>query len=498
MKYALVSVFDKSGLDLLVEKLDNKGFKVIASGNTYKNIKDLGYDALEVSEVTEFPEILGGRVKTLNPKIHGAILYKRDDLEHQNTIKEHNLLSIDLVICNLYPFEEVLKTNQSHEVLIENIDIGGPSMIRAAAKNYQDVAVCVDPSDYDALVENYEDLEFRKELAAKAFRHTAQYDAIISNYFNQETNNQYPEDLTLTYRKVEDLRYGENPHQSASYYEAIDTFENLEFKQIHGKQLSYNNINDMTGALKTLAYYTEPTAVAIKHANACGIASGETISEAFKKAYASDPVSIFGGIISLNREVDLATANQLKEIFLELIVAPSFTDEALEILMKKKNLRLIEMKDINEKRNLVTKDVLNGILIQETDTLDYKELDVVSNRIPSEEEMEELLFAWNSVKSIDSNAITIVKDKVTLALGHGEVRRVWSLEKAIERSLTDVKGAVIASDGFFFEDTVELCHQHGIKAIIQPGGSVKDPDVIEKCNEYDIALVFTHARHFKH
>lgn len=371
-------------------------------------------------------------------------------------------------------------------------------MIRAAAKNYRDVCVCVDPSDYDDVVENMEDFSFREQMAFKAFSHTAQYDALISNMFSQQLNIQFPESLTQTYRKKQDLRYGENPHQMAAYYDRIDVFDNLDFEQVQGKELSYNNVNDLTGTLKTLALFERPTAVAVKHANACGIASADTLEEAYQKAFDSDPISIYGGIVAVNGPISQELAQKMNETFLEIVLAPEITEPAKKEFSRKKNLRVIEINDIVEKRDTVTKDVLNGILIQEEDRLDYEKLEIVSEVSPTQDQMKDLLFAWNAVKTIDSNAIVVAKDEVAIGLGHGEVRRVWSLEKAIQRSQTPVAGSVMASDAFFFEDTIELCAQHGIKAIIQPGGSIKDSKVIEKCNAYGIALVFTGTRHFKH
>ncbi|HZJ87248.1 MAG TPA: bifunctional phosphoribosylaminoimidazolecarboxamide formyltransferase/IMP cyclohydrolase [Erysipelothrix sp.] len=496
--YALISVSDKRNLIPFAKKLVEKNYTLISSGGTHQYLKEHGLEPLMVEDITHAKEMLGGRVKTLHPLIHGSILYMRDNEDHLEDKEERNLIDLSLVVCNLYPFEHVLRENKDEDTLIENIDIGGPAMIRAAAKNYRDVLVCVDPDDYDEVIDNLDNVEYRKECAYKAFSYTASYDALISNTFAKNLDDKFPEMLTQTYRKKQDLRYGENPHQSAAYYERIDAYDNIPFTQLHGKELSYNNINDLTGALKSLVHFNKPTAVAVKHANACGIASGETILEAYTKAFNSDPISIFGGIIALNETVDEKTALKLSETFLEIVLAPSFTKEALAVLTKKKNLRLLEIKDIVEKRPLTLKGVLNGILVQDEDTLDYEKLEVVSKREPTEQEWDDLLFGWNAVKAIDSNAVVLSKDEETLALGHGEVRRVWSLEKSIERSVKDVAGSILASDGFFFEDTVEACHNAGIKAIIQPGGSVKDPNVIEACDKYDIALVFTGTRHFKH
>lgn len=498
MKYALLSVYDKSNIIPLAKNLIQKQYTLLASGGTFQLLKQEKIAVLEVESLTESQEMLGGRVKTLHPKVHGSILFQRDNPQHLEDKETRGLVDLDLVVCNLYPFEAVLRKNAPLDVLIENIDIGGPTMIRAAAKNYRDVCVCVDPSDYDDVVENMEDFSFREQMAFKAFSHTAQYDALISNMFSQQLNIQFPESLTQTYRKKQDLRYGENPHQMAAYYDRIDVFDNLDFEQVQGKELSYNNVNDLTGTLKTLALFERPTAVAVKHANACGIASADTLEEAYQKAFDSDPISIYGGIVAVNGPISQELAQKMNETFLEIVLAPEITEPAKKEFSRKKNLRVIEINDIVEKRDTVTKDVLNGILIQEEDRLDYEKLEIVSEVSPTQDQMKDLLFAWNAVKTIDSNAIVVAKDEVAIGLGHGEVRRVWSLEKAIQRSQTPVAGSVMASDAFFFEDTIELCAQHGIKAIIQPGGSIKDSKVIEKCNAYGIALVFTGTRHFKH
>lgn len=498
MKYALISVFDKNGLIEFVEKLIGKGYKILASGGTYKVIQESGIEVMEVAEFTQSPELFDGRVKTLNPKIHGGILYKRDNAKHQEQLKNEGLVSIDMVVCNLYPFEETYRNESPHSTIVENIDIGGPSMIRAAAKNYQDVCVVVDPQDYLEVIENHEDVNYRQILAAKAFQLTAQYDAIISDYFNNITGIHFPELLTLTYRKKQNLRYGENPHQKAAYYEQIDQFENLPLAQLHGKELSYNNINDLTGALDALNEFKEPTAVAVKHANPCAIASASTINEAYNLAFNADPISIFGGIVALNREVDEELANKLAEIFLEIIIAPSYTEKAFKILSKKKNIRLLEMKNTKEQRSKTGKFVLNGLLIQDKDSVDAFDYEVMSKRQPTPKELLDLNFAWNAAKHIDSNGIVIAKNNETLSLGHGEVRRIWALEKALDRSVKDTNGAVMASDGFFFEDTVEACVKGGITAIVQPGGSIHDPRVIDLCDQNNIALIFTKVRHFKH
>lgn len=509
MKTALISVYDKEGIVDFTRELVGFGWRIISTGGTFNHLKENNIEVTDVNEITDFPEILDGRVKTLHPKVHGGILYRRDLKDHVNTIKEHGISSIDMVVNTLYPFEETLNNMDStHEELIEKIDIGGPSMIRAAAKNYKDVIIVTCIKDYDFILNEMKEngdisLEDRRKLAGKAFGVTAQYDSLISNYFNDINNIEYPENITFTYRLKQSLRYGENPHQSARYYERINEGEKekSDIVQLHGKELSFNNLNDLYGAVKMLKEFEEPTAVAVKHNNPCGIASGENLFEAFKKAYEADDISIFGGIISLNRTVDENVAKLLSEIFLEVIVAPSYDDKALEILIKKKNIRILQMENINEV-SLVkkeTKDVLGGILYQDRDSKSLGgELEFVTDNKPTKEELEELLFAWKASKYINSNGVVISKNKQTLAIGQGEVRRHWAVEKAINRAIKPLENSVLASDGFFFADTVEELHKAGIKAVIQPGGSVKDGEVIELANKYGIAVVFTGMRHFKH
>ncbi len=504
-KRVLMSVYDKESIVDFAKELVKLDWEIVSTGGTYKLLLEEGVKVTEVNAVTEFPEILNGRVKTLHPAIHGGILAKRDCGMHMDTVKALGIELFDMVVCNLYPFEATVRDeSKTHNDIIENIDIGGPSMIRSAAKNYRDVYVVTDKDDYDLVIDALQrhDLDIHHYLASKAFALTASYDALISQYFLREEGIELPDTLTKTYRKVSDLRYGENPHQKASYYEEITASEPIEFTQLHGKELSYNNINDMTGALRVLQEFTAPTAVAVKHANPSGIGSAETLKEAFEKARDCDPESIFGGIIALNRPVELDTAMLLGDIFLEVIVAPSFTDEAKEKLMKKKNVRLIEMPKIQEyhEDSMLIKDVLNGVLVQDRDLalIDEAKYEVVTKRQPTEEELEQLDFAWKACKQLASNAIVVAKNNMTLGLGHGEVQRFWACEKAIERSLFPVEGSVMASDAFFFEDTIELCEKHGIKAIIQPGGSVKDPKVIELADKYDMTLIFTGMRHFRH
>lgn len=507
MRYALISVFDKTGIENLAKGLIDLGIKIISTGGTAKLLKDNDIEVIDVKDITGFEERFCGRVKTLHPNIFSGILYRRDNKDDLKDIKEMDNVSIDIVINNLYPFEEKLRQTDDEDILTENIDIGGPSMIRAAAKNYKDVYIVTDIADYDKLLENLKqeknDILYRKKLASKAFSYTAYYDSLISNYFQKALSDFLPENLTLSYKKKDELRYGENPHQRAAFYEKafIEKNEIAEYKKLHGKELSFNNITDIYSAVRIIKEFSEATAVGIKHNNPCGIASGKSIEEAFDKAYKADTESIFGGIISLNRKLTKNIAERISSIFIEIVIAPSYEKEALEILMKKKNIRIIEMPsimefEIEEKHY---RQVLNGLLIQESDKdLFTKELIYPTRRKPSEKELEDLLFAWKSCKNINSNAVVIAKDKMTLAIGQGEVKRYWAVEKSINRSVENTKNAVLASDGFFFADTIEALNKAGIKAVIEPGGSIKDNEVIELADKYNIAIVFTSTRHFKH
>jgi len=510
MKRALISVFDKTNVVEFARELHQLGWEIISTGGTSAKFKAEGIPVMDVSDLTQFPECFDGRLKTIHPHIEGGILAIRDNEMHQSQMKELGIDPIDIVVCNLYPFKEtVLNPESSHEDIVENIDIGGPTMLRAAAKNYNFVSVITDPKDYDTVIAELKDkgdtsFETKEYLAAKVFQHTAHYDALISNYFNTKLDIKSPDTITLTYEKKQDLRYGENPHQQASFYAQIKETEGTltAANKIHGKELSYNNIGDTDGALETLKEYEEPTIVAAKHANPCGIGSAETIAEAFKKAYEADPVSIFGGIVASNREIDAATAEIMNTIFLEVIVAPSFSPEALEILTKKKNVRLLELPEILKTgySTFKARTVLGGLLIQEQDQkLINDELKVVTERQPSEKEMEDLMFAWKAVKHAKSNGIAIAKDKTTTGVGPGQVSRIWALENAIRQGGKNIKGSAMASDAFFpFGDCVEAANEAGITAIIQPGGSIRDQESIDLANKYGIAMVFTGMRHFKH
>ncbi|MCT4614252.1 MAG: bifunctional phosphoribosylaminoimidazolecarboxamide formyltransferase/IMP cyclohydrolase [Marinifilaceae bacterium] len=510
MKRALISVFDKTGIVEFATSLSKLGWEIISTGGTSKKLKEEGLKVSDISDITNFPECFDGRVKTLHPNVEGGILAIRDNEKHQNQMKELGISPIDIVVCNLYPFKETLLNSEStHEDIIENIDIGGPTMLRAAAKNYKFVNVITDPTDYKQVISELENngdtsIEFKENLAGKVFEHTAHYDALISSYFSKKLGNVAQNTLTLTYEKKQDLRYGENPHQKAVFYKQIQETEGTltAAKQLHGKELSYNNIGDTDGALETLKEYSEPTIVASKHANPCGVASADTLAEAFQKAYDADPVSIFGGIIAANREVDEATAEKMSKVFLEVIVAPSFSNKALEILTKKKNIRLLKLENIlkSDYTYQKAKTVQGGLLIQDMDLmLTGEEITIPTEKQPSKKEMEDLMFVWKTVKHCKSNGIAIAKDKTTTGIGPGQVSRIWALENAIRQGGEKIKGSVMASDAFFpFSDCVEAANKAGITAIIQPGGSVRDQESIDAANKYGIAMVFTGMRHFKH
>ncbi len=511
MKRALISVFDKTGIVDFAKSLDSLGWQIISTGGTSKKLKEEGIQVQDISDLTRFPECFDGRVKTLHPNVEGGILAIRDNENHQKQMSELGVEPIDIVVCNLYPFKQtVLKPGVSHEEIIENIDIGGPTMIRAAAKNYKFVTVITDPEDYPKVIEelqtNGETSASTKEmLAAKVFIHTAHYDALIADYFSERLEIASPKTLTLTYEKKQDLRYGENPHQSATFYTSIKGTKGTLTSaiQLHGKELSYNNIGDTDGALEALKEFDEPTIVAAKHANPCGVGSADTLLEAYKKSYEADPISIFGGIVAANQEIDGATAAEMAKVFLEVIVAPSYSQEALDILTKKKNIRLLQLEEIGhkDKKAAKAKTVLGGLLIQSLDTelISEKDLKIVSKRKPTAQEMDDLLFAWKVVKHTKSNGIAIAKDKCTTGVGPGQVSRIWALENAIRQGGERIAGSVMASDAFFpFPDCVEAAHKAGITAIIQPGGSVRDQESIEAADRYGIAMIFTGMRHFKH
>ncbi|MBP2240892.1 phosphoribosylaminoimidazolecarboxamide formyltransferase/IMP cyclohydrolase [Cytobacillus eiseniae] len=509
-KRALISVSDKKDVTAFAKQLSELGFEIISTGGTKKSLEESGIPVIGVSDVTGFPEILEGRVKTLNPMIHGGLLAKFDEPSHQAQLEEHHIEPIQIVCVNLYPFQQTIaKRDVTVEDAIENIDIGGPAMLRASAKNHEHVTVVVDPADYKTVLSQVKDMgevdkETRRKLAAKVFRHTAAYDAMIADYMTKLANEEAPEKLTVTYELKQSLRYGENPHQKAAFYRkplgSECSIANAE--QLHGKELSYNNINDADAALQMVKEFTEPAAVAVKHMNPCGVGSGSTIYDAFSKAFAADPVSIFGGIIAFNREVDEETACKLHEIFLEIIIAPAFTKEALAILTGKKNLRLLTIPfHTSGKEEIRLTSMEGGLLVQDYDTFtfDHANVSVPTKREPSEEEWKALQLGWKIVKHVKSNAIVVNNEHMTLGIGAGQMNRVGAANIALEQAGKKAAGAVMASDAFFpMNDTVEAAAKAGITAIIQPGGSVRDEDSIQKADEYGIAMVFTGIRHFKH
>lgn len=509
-KRALISVSDKNGIAEFAKQLHELDFELISTGGTKKAIEDAGIPVVSVSEVTGFPEILEGRVKTLNPMIHGGLLAKFSEGSHQEQLAQHQIQPIHLVCVNLYPFQQTIaKPDVTVDDAIENIDIGGPTMLRAAAKNHEFVTVVVDPTDYATVMNELKDTgevqkETRRKLAAKVFRHTAAYDAMISEYMTDLAQEETPEKLTVTYELKQSLRYGENPHQKAAFYRKPlgSVFSIANATQIHGKELSYNNINDADAALQIVKEFHEPAAVAVKHMNPCGVGTGEDVYSAFTRAFAADPVSIFGGIIAFNREVNKVTAEKLHEIFLEIIIAPSFSDEAIEILTSKKNLRLLTI-PFNKKAEVEMKltSIEGGLLVQEQDrySIQHATITVPTKRKPTDEEMKALEFGWKIVKHVKSNAIVVNNSCMTLGIGAGQMNRVGSANIALKQANAKSEGAVLASDAFFpMDDTVEAAAKAGIKAIIQPGGSVRDEDSIKKADEYGIAMVFTGVRHFKH
>lgn len=509
-KRAIISVSDKTGLTELVHELVSLDWEIVSTGGTQRTLEKEGLPVVNISDVTGFPEILDGRVKTLHPNIHSGILARRGDESHIQQLETLQLAFIDLVIVNLYPFQEtVANPDVSWHEAIENIDIGGPSLLRAAAKNHMDVTVIVDPTDYSELVRQLQDegdttLAWRKELAAKVFRHTAAYDSLIARYLTEEVSpTEYPERLTVTYERAQTLRYGENPHQSAAFYREPNTRIGLPgAEQLNGKALSFNNINDANAAWEIVSEFSEPAVVAVKHMNPCGVGLGGTVLEAYEKAYAADPVSIFGGIIAVNDVVDEVTAGRMHDIFLEIVLAPDFTKQALDILSQKKNLRVLRMNGEEKRikqRNI--QSVQGGLLVQDADqhALSQDMCQVVTKQTPSDGEWEQLLFAWRVVKHVKSNAIVLVKDNQTIGIGAGQMNRVGAAKIALEQAGDKARGAVLASDAFFpMPDTMELAASAGIQAVIQPGGSKRDQDSIDVCDQNGMSMILTGVRHFKH
>lgn len=512
VRRALISVSDKTGIVEFAKQLNELGIEIISTGGTAKALVEAGIKVIGISDITGFPECLDGRVKTLHPKIHGGLLAIRDNEQHINTLDKLKIDTIDIVVVNLYPFRKTIQNPKvALEEAIENIDIGGPSMLRAAAKNYKYVTVAIDPLDYSLVIDELKangdvSIESKFKLSAKVFSHTASYDTLIANYLSEKAGlPKYPDIVTMTYEKTQDLRYGENPHQSAAYYKEMSVFEGslANAMQLHGKELSFNNINDTSGAIETLKEFSQPAVVAVKHANPCGVGIADNIYDAYKKAYKGDSISIFGGIVALNREVDEKTAEEINKIFVEIVIAPAYDNKALEILRSKKNIRIMQLDNIMsvDAKQVDMKKVGGGLLIQESDQIDFNNQDIkyVTEKQPSKKQMDDLDFAWKVVKHVKSNAIVIAKDGMTLGIGPGQTNRIWAAQMSLERAGNEACDAVLASDAFFpFSDVVETAAKAGIKAIIQPGGSIKDKDSIEECNKQGISMIFTGMRHFKH
>ena len=510
MKRALVSVSDKSGLVEFVKGLESLGWQIIATGGTQRLLEQSGVKTIGISEVTGFPEICDGRVKTLHPKVHGGLLARRDEASHLEALKENGIEFIDLVCVNLYPFRQTIaKPDVTMEDAIENIDIGGPSMLRSAAKNYRDVTVVCDPADYQTILAEIAEggnttVETRLALSAKAYTHTAQYDSCIATFMREKAG--LSEKLFLEFDVKQSLRYGENPHQSAKFYSDNQTtaFSLAYAEQLGGKELSYNNIQDANAALNIVREFDEPFCVALKHMNPCGAAIGNTIEEAWNAAYEADKVSIYGGIVAVNRPLTAEVAQGMKPIFLEIVMAPEFTAEALEILSTKKNLRLLKV-DMTKSDKQINQyiSVNGGLLVQQLDTVTKSvTADMcVTETKPTEAQLVDMNFGWRVVKHVKSNAIAVVKDGHTLGVGAGQMNRVGSAEIALKQAQAAgfTEGLVLASDGFLpFDDTVAFAAQYGVTAIVQPGGSIRDEDSIKKANELGITMLFTGMRHFKH
>ena len=502
-KRVLISVSDKSGLTEFAQFLEKNNYQLISTGGTFKHLKDAGLSPIQIDEVTNFPEMLDGRVKTLHPKVHGGLLAVRDNKEHMDTVAEHGIELIDMVVVNLYPFFENAGKDIPLDEKVEFIDIGGPSMLRSAAKNFKSVTVITNVEDYEKVKSEIETsgdttLETRKTLAGKVFNLTSAYDAAISKMLLEE---EYPQYLNASYKKVSDLRYGENPHQSAAYY--VSTVENgamKDFEQLGGKELSFNNLRDMDLCWKVVnEFKNEMACCAVKHSTPCGVAIGNTAVETYTKTFECDPVSIFGGIVAMNYKVDAATAEELGKTFLEIVMAVDFEEKALEILRQKKNLRIIKIKNpVSDKQTWVKID--GGLLVQDCDNQFSEKIKAVTEKQPTEEQRKALLFAQRVVKYVKSNAIVVSNGTQTLGIGGGQVNRIWATQQAVERAKEKFSGElVLASDAFFpFRDVVDFCAEKDIKAIIQPGGSIKDEESIEAANQHGIPMLLTGMRHFLH
>ena len=514
MKTALISVSDKGGIIDFSKGLIKLGFNIISTGGTAKILASEGIKIKEVSEITNFPEMLDGRVKTLHPIIHAGILARRDDNNHMKTIKKHGINPIDLLVINLYPFEETIKKPKvGIEEVIENIDIGGPTLIRAAAKNYKDVIIVTNKKQYNNILKSLEkkgdlDLRERERLALDAFTHTAQYDSIISNYLrNKWTDDILPLENSISIKKIQEMRYGENPHLKGAFYRSLPEISEpciVNAIKLQGKELSYNNILDADCAIECIKEFSVPTCVIIKHATPCGIASADNLIKAWNDAYATDTYSPFGGIVSFNKQVDKNVAKELSNLFLEVIIAPSFSNDALEIFGKKKNLRVLELKGLDkkiERKGMIFRSVVGGFLSQERDIklTQKKDWKIVTKKKPTDKELLSMDFAVKCVKHVKSNSVVFVKDTHTVGIGGGQTARVDATWIATNKGKENIKGSTMASDAFFpFRDAVDVAAKAGVKAIIQPGGSIRDDEVIQAADEHGIAMVFSGQRYFRH
>ncbi len=513
VQMALISVSDKSGLVEFAKGLSSLGIEILSTGGTARNLRKARLKIKDVSEYTKFPELLGGRLKTLHPKIHGGLLWRRDNPKDKEEINIHRIGSIDIVAVNLYPFEEtVSKPDTTFEEAIENIDIGGPTMLRAASKNFKDVVVIVDPADYPKVLDELKtrsgevSYDTKFYLAKKVFAHTARYDTLIANYLGKrgKSTEVFPEYLNQSLQKVSTLRYGENPHQKAALYKEplYMGLSLINAKILQGKEMSYNNYLDTCAALDLVKEFNKPAAVIVKHNNPCGVALDTTLHSAYKRAFATDPMSAFGGIIALNRDVDTVTANEILELFVEVVIAPGFEPEVLKILSKKPNIRLLELDISKNSVGFDIRKIQGGILAQEKDTAmvsDFESLKVVTKRRPTDDELTALEFAWKVCKHVKSNAIVFTSKDQALGIGAGQTSRVDAAKLGAMKAQATLEKSVVASDAFFpHRDGIDFVAKVGVTAVIQPGGSIKDSDVIAAADEYNIAMIFTGMRHFKH
>lgn len=511
---ALISVSDKTEIQSFAKTLISLNIEIISTGGTAALLDKYNIPYTSISSVTGFPEMLNGRVKTLHPRIHAGILAQRTKTDHMHTLQEHDISPVDLVVCNLYPFEETInKPNVSLTDIIENIDIGGPTLIRSAAKNYKDVIIVTSPNQYDTIAEQLQQnnditLADREQLALEAFSHTAQYDAIISSYLRSRWTDEYlPENNTIALRKKQNMRYGENPHLKGGFYQIVpETTEPCitTATKLQGKGLSYNNILDSDGAIEAIKEFSDPTCVIIKHATPCGIASNNTLLQAWKDAYATDTYSPFGGIVAFNRKVGKDVAVELGKLFLEVVIAPAYTNEARDLFAKKKNLRLLQLPGINlpiDREGIIFRSVVGGMLSQQRDVnmTPKREWKIVTDRKPTKQQLASMDFAVKCVKHIKSNSVVFVKDTKTVGIGGGQTARVDATWIATHKGKENINGSILASDAFFpFRDAVDLAAEAGVEAIIQPGGSIRDEEVIAAANEKNIAMVFTGQRYFRH